>query len=523
MKVLVTEPLAEEGLALLREGAEVDMRLGLDAEQLAEVIGHYDALVVRSGTPVTASVIEAARRLKVIGRAGAGVDNIDLAAATRRGILVVNAPGSNSIAVAEHTLALMLALARRIPQADAKLRAGRWEKRSLAGVELRGKTLGIIGLGRVGTAVARRAAGLEMRLMAYDPFVAVDHAARLGVRLVSLDELLRTADFVSIHAPLTDLTRGMIGARELALMKPTAYLINCARGGIVDEEALARALAEGRLAGAALDVFAHEPPFDSPLLASEKVILTPHLGGSTQEAQRNVAVDVAQQVLAVLKGELPRYPVNAPALPPEELAELGPYIDLAERLGRFYAQLAGNNLVGVELVYAGEVAEHDTSLLKAAALVGLLSPISEEPVNLVNAELVAKGRGLVVEEHKSPVAEHFTGLISLRLSTTAGERLVSGTVMRGEPHIVRIDDFWLDFVAAGILLVSEHIEGPGILGRVGTLLGEAGVNISFVQTGRKGRGKRGVMVLGLDDPVTPQLLSEIMALPSIRAARVVKL
>lgn len=523
MKVLVTEPLAREGLEVLRQHLDAHVMEEIDPHHLIEVIGDYEALIVRSVTQVTAAVIEAGRKLRVIGRAGTGVDNIDVEAATRRGIMVVNAPEGNSVSVAEHTIALMLALARHVPQADVSLRTGRWEKKRLAGVEVRGKLLGIIGLGRIGTAVARRAIGLEMEVIAYDPFVPVDHASRSGVRLVSLEQVLREADFISIHAPATDLTLGMIDSQKLALVKPTAYLINCARGGIVDEGALATALAEGRLAGAALDVFAQEPPTESPLLRSEKVIVTPHLGASTEEAQRSAALDVAEQVIAILRGEPARYPVNAPFISPEEMAELGPYVNLAERLGGFYARIAADNLQGLELAYSGEVAEHNTTLLTAAAIVGLLSPISEEPVNLINARLVAKGRGWVVTERVSPAGENFASLVTLRASTTAGERLVAGTVMRGEPHIVRIDDFWLDFVAKGYLLVSEHIEQPGILGRMGTLLGEAGVNISFVQVGRRERGGSGVMVLGLDDPVTPELLQEIMTLPSIRSARVVNL
>ncbi len=523
MKVLVTETLAKEGLELLRRHLEVDVRLKLTPDQLLQIIGGYQALIVRSATKVTAPLIEAGQKLQVIGRAGTGVDNIDLEAATRRGVLVVNAPGGNSVAVAEHTIALMLALARHLPQADASLRAGRWERKKLAGTEVRGKTLGTIGLGRVGAEVARRANGLEMEVIAYDPFVPVEHATRCGVRLVPLEELLSEADFISIHAPATDLTLGMIGAKALSMVKPTARLINCARGGIVDEEALAAALDEGRLAGAALDVFECEPPEDSPLLRSDKVIVTPHLGASTREAQRNVAMEVAAQVVDVLNGEPPRYPVNVPFMSAEEMMELKPYIDLAQRLGGFYARTAVNNLRGLELAYSGEVTEHNTALLTAAAIVGLLSPISEEPVNLVNARLAATERGWTVTERVSPAIENFASLITLQASTTSGERLVAGTVMRDEPHIVRIDDFWLDFVARGLLLVSEHTERPGIIGRMGTLLGEAGISISFIQTGRKERGGPGVMVTGLDDPVAPELLETIKALPSVRSARVVKL
>ncbi|MFQ6057570.1 MAG: phosphoglycerate dehydrogenase [Anaerolineae bacterium] len=522
-RILVCDPINEGGIALLREHADVDIRTGLSEAQLMEIVGQYDALVVRSATRVTAAVIEAADRLQVIGRAGVGTDNIDLEAATRRGIVVVNAPTANCIAAAEHTVAMMLALARHIPQADASLRRGRWEKGRFVGVEVRDKTLGIVGLGRIGTEVAKRAQGLGMEVVACDPFIPTDHAARLGVPLLPLEELLRKADFISIHTPLTDTTRGMIGARELALVKPTARLINCARGGIVDEEALLAALEEGRLAGAAMDVFSQEPAIANPLLRSDKVIATPHLGASTQEAQVGVALDVAEQIIAVLEGRMAEHAVNAPLVPPEEMAALAPFCDLAERLGRFYTQVAADQMERVRVVYSGEIAQHDTAPLKAALIKGLLEPVSEERINLVNAGLIARRRGLEIVEEKTTSAQQFTNLITLEVATSQGPRAVAGTVLWGQPHIVRIDEYWLDFVPQGYLLVSHHIEGPGILGRVGTLLGDSDVNISFVQVGRKGRGAEGVMVLGLDDPLSPELLAEILTLPSILSARVAKL
>jgi len=522
-RVLVTDPLAEEGLAYLRQQAAVDVRLGLSPPELAAAIAGYEGLIVRSGTRVTAQVIWAADRLAVIGRAGAGVDNIDLEAATLRGIVVVNVPNSNAISVAEHTIALLLALARHLPQADASLRARRWARQGLEGTEVRGKKLGIIGLGRIGSAVARRAQGLEMEVIAHDPFVSVDYAARRGVTLVSLERLLRESDFVSLHVPLTELTQGMIGAEELAMMKPTASLINCARGGIVDEEALCAALEAGALAGSALDVFAEEPLADSPLLRNERVILTPHLAASTDEAQRQAAQEIAHQVVEVLKGQAPRYPVNAPLLSVEELAVLGPYMDLALRLGRFYAQLARGNLTEVELTISGEIASHDPTILTASALQGVLEAISEEPVNVVNARLLAERRGLWVVERRTPAVENFTSSLALNVRTTEGKWSVMGTVLRGEPHIVCINGFWIDFVAQGRLLVSEHIEGPGILGRVGTLLGEVGINISFVQVGRQERGGLGMMVLGIDDQLTPEVLESLLELPTIRSAHSLRL
>jgi len=521
-RVLVTEPLSDEGLARLRESTEVDVREGLTPKELLSIIGEYDALIVRSRTQVTAELLAAGRRLRVVGRAGSGVDNIDVEAATRRGVLVVNAPQGNAVAVAEHTMGLMLALARHIPAGDAAMKQGRWLKDHLMGTELRGKVLGIVGLGRIGTALARRAAAFEMRLVAYDPFVSAEQAARLGVEMVGLDALLAQADFVSIHVPANERTLGLISASKLALMKPTARLINCARGGIVDEEALARALAEGRLAGAALDVFAHEPPGDAELVMSPKTVCTPHLAASTEEAQETCALEVAEQVLAVLAGGVARYPVNAPMLSSEEMAVLGPYLELATRLGSFLGQMDGGAIGRLEFVYAGEPAAHDTTLLRSAMLVGLLRLVVDEPVNLVNAGAVAASRGLVIAERREPTAESYTNLLSIRALTTEGERTVTGSVVRGRPHLVGIDGFWLDFPLEGYLLLSEHIEQPGVLGRMGTLLGDAGVSISFVQVGRWGRGSRGVMVLGLDDPAPAGLLERIRALPSIRSVRLIR-
>jgi D-3-phosphoglycerate dehydrogenase len=521
-KVLVTESLADEGLATLRENTHVDVREGLSPAELEEIIGDYDALIVRSRTGVTAEVLQAGDRLRVVARAGSGVDNIDVGAATRRGVVVVNAPNGNTIAVAEHTLGLMLALARHIPAADAAMKTGTWPKGQLGGIELRGKTLGIIGLGRIGAAVARRAAAFEMRLLAYDPFVGTDYAARLGVELASLEGLLGAADFVTIHVPQNERTRGLIDAEKLALMKPTARFINCARGGIIDEQALAAALAEGRLAGAALDVYAQEPPGTTPLVASAHSVCTAHLAASTEEAQRSCALEVAAQVLDVLSGRPPRYPVNIPSLSSEEMEALGPYLDLARRLGSFYGQMTGNGFERLELVYAGDVAGRDTSLLRSAALSGFLQLIVEEPVNLVNANAVAASRGISVAEQSEPDAESYTNLLTIRALTRSGEHSVTGSVVRGRPHAVCIDGFWLDFPLEGYLLLSEHIEQPGVLGRMGTLLGESGLNISFVQVGRWGRGSRGVMVLGLDDPVPAAILERIRALPSIRQVRLIR-
>ena len=522
-RVLITEPLAQAGIDLLRQSCQVTVCLSPSPEALVGMIGDYEALIVRSATKVTAHVLAAGTRLVVVGRAGTGVDNVDLEAATRRGVVVVNAPTSNTVAVAEHTMALMLCLARHICQADAGLHAGKWQKHGLMGTELRDKVLGIIGLGRVGSMVASRAKGMEMRVIAYDPFISPEKAAQLDVELVGFDELLPRADYVSVHTPVTERTRGMIGARELALMKPGARFINCARGGLVVEEDLVRALTDGRIAGAALDVFEDEPHVNPALAQCANLILTPHLGASTEEAQASASLQVAREVSDVLEGRPPRYAVNVLALSPEEAAFLRPYLDLANRMGRFYAQFARNNLARLEVIYAGDVTGHDTSPITAAALAGLLAEVSDEPVNVVNAPLLARDRGLVVSEVRTSEAQDFSGLITLRAQSTSGEHTLSGTVMRGQPHIVRIDDFWLDFVASGLLLVSEHAEQPGVIGQMGTLLGEAGISISFVQVGRRQKGGYGVMVLGLDDRLSPETLERVMAMPSVRSARLIEL
>ncbi|MFQ5826955.1 MAG: phosphoglycerate dehydrogenase, partial [Dehalococcoidia bacterium] len=407
-KILVTEPIASEGLEIMRSQAEVEVRLGLKPQELKAAIGDYEGLVVRSETKVTAEVIEAGGKLQVIARAGVGVDNIDVEAATRQGIVVVNAPTGNTLSAAEHSIALMLALCRHIPQADALLKSGMWRRSDFMGVEVRNKVLGIMGLGNVGSAVAGRARGLEMRLLAYDPFVSADYAQNLGVQLVSLDEIFQESDFITIHLPLNQATRNIIGAKELALVKPTVRIINCARGGLVDEEALFKAIEEGRVAGAAVDVFAQEPTEDNILFRSPKVIVTPHLGASTTEAQTGVAVDIAEQVNAVLQGQPARYAVNAPLIPPETLQVLRPFMEVGRVLGRLAAQLVEGQVASLQVSYDGEISNFDTSALKAAILGGLLEMTIEEKVNLVNADLLARRRGLRIVEQKRTACENYT-------------------------------------------------------------------------------------------------------------------
>ncbi len=523
-KILVADPIAQEGLELLRSQAQVDVRRGLHPQELLKIVGDYDALIVRSETKVTGAVIQAGKRLQVIARAGIGVDNIDLEAATSAGIAVVNAPAGNTVAAAEHTLALMLALARNIPQAHLSMKEGLWNRNAFMGIEVRGKSLGIVGLGRVGSEVARRARSFGMRLLAHDPFVSPDYARVLGVELMSLEQLLPQCDFLTLHTPLTPTTEHLIGPKELALMKPEARIINVARGELIDEVALLQALEAGKLAGAALDVFTQEPPGPTPLLKHPKVVLTPHLGASTQEAQREVAREAAEQVLAVLRGEPARNTVNAPFLLPEVRAILAPYIPVASLVGKLLTALAEGQFMGVTISYNGEIAQHDTALLKAAVLAGLLAPVSSEQVNLINAPLLAQKRGLQVMEQKSTVAQEYANLITATLTTATGGITLAGTSMRNEPHIVKVNEYWLDIApSVPYLLFVENQDRPGSIGAVGTVAGRHNINISFMEVGRLNARGLAMMVLGLDDPVPPPVLEEIRALPQIHSARLVTL
>jgi len=523
-RILIADPIDAEGVEILKAQADVDVKNGLKPQELMEILGDYDALIVRSETKVTPEVISAGKRLQVIARAGIGVDNIDLDAATSGGIAVVNAPTGNTVAAAEHTLALLLALARNLPKAHQSLGQGHWDRSAFMGVEVRNKTLGIIGLGRVGSEVARRAQSFAMRLIACDPFVAPDYARVLGVELVPLERLLAESDFVTIHTPSSDSTYHLIGAPELAKMKPGSRIINVARGGLIDEDALLKALDEGELAGAALDVFSKEPPGDSPLVKHPKVVVTPHLGASTQEAQWEVAIEVAEQVMAVLRGEPARNTVNAPFLPPALHAVVAPYLPVASMLGKLLTHMAEGQFVGVNIGYQGEMAQHDTAILKSAVLAGLLAPVSSERVNLINAPLLAQQRGFKVTEWKRVETEEYGNLITVTLETTTGGTTMAGTSMRDEVHIVRVNDHWLDMVpSVPYLLFIEHQDKPGSIGLVGTITGKNDINISFMEVGRLSPRGKATMILGLDDPVPPEVLEEIRAISHIDTATVVKL
>ncbi|HEX9372341.1 MAG TPA: phosphoglycerate dehydrogenase [Roseiflexaceae bacterium] len=510
-RILVTEPIADEGLAALRKAAQVDFRPELDKDkaQLLEVLPEYDALVVRSGTKVTAEVLEAGTKLRVVGRAGTGVDNIDVDAATRRGIVVVNAPASNSVAVAELAIGLILALSRHVPQAHASLQGGKWERGKFMGSEVRGKTLGLVGLGRIGAEVARRARGMEMSVLAYDPVVSTDRAAQLGVTLATLDDVLAHSDFVSLHIPKVESTRNLINAARLAQMKPTAYLINAARGGVVDEAALVDALERRVIAGAALDVYEKEPPTGSALLGHPRVITLPHLGASTVEAQALTGVDVAEGVLVALQGGTPRYAVNAPFVAPEEWNVLGPYIRLGRQLGALCTGLVQEPVRAYELEYHGELADVETAPVRLAVLQGLLEDLCEQRVTPVNAPLLARERGLRYNEHASSQAESYAGLLVVRAVGDHGAHEFAGTVLRDELHVVETDGYWVDFVPSGPLMFTYHRDRPGMIGRVGTLLGAADVNISGMYVGRQAPRERAMMVLTLDDEVPAGVLAQI--------------
>ena len=523
--VVVADPIAEAGLALLRPHARLDVVAGQPRDVLLARLADAEALLVRSETRVTAELLEGAPRLRVIGRAGAGVDTIDVDAATRRGIVVVNAPGGNAVAAAEHTLALMFALARCVAAADASLKRGEWARSKYLGSELAGKTLGLVGLGRVGSEVARRALGLDMRVLVYDPYVPDDHVRRSGFEPLELDDLLGQSDFVSLHVPLTEATRGLLDAERIARMHRGAFIVNCARGGLIDQAALLAALDAGQLAGAGIDVFAQEPVApDDPLPRHPRVVATPHLGASTVEAQVNVAAQVAEEVLAVLSGRPAQFAVNAPSLRAEEAEVLQPYMGLVRMLGKLATQLADGHVRSAEVTYRGEIADHNVGALTAAAVQGLLEPISDIPVNLVNARLLAQQRGLDVVETRSSTPEHYTSLVRLTVNTARGHTSVAGVISDGRAHVVQIDDYELHLPPTpGYVLVTQHTDRPGVIGLVGTLLGQADVNISSMQVGRRAPRGEALMLLSVDEPIPPAVVEQIRHAAGLATLKLIKL
>ncbi len=513
-RVLVADPLEDVGINLLKEIADVDVQTKLSEENLCQIIGAYDALIVRSGTKVTRKVIEHGLKLKVIGRAGAGVDNIEVDAATERGIFVVNAPSAITTATAEHTFALLLALVRKIPQAFASLREGKWERAKFIGSQLQGKTIGIIGLGRIGTQVARYSKAFGMRVIGCDPFISDERARQLGIELKELDELLREADIITLHVPLTKETRKMIDARAISLMKDGAILINTSRGGVLDEESLYEALVSGKLAGAALDVFEQEPPKEGStsfkLLKLENFVATPHLGASAKEAQEEAALEIAKQVMSVLKGEFPTTAVNIPAIQPDLLQMLSPFMELASRMGRFLSQLVRGRVEEVRIRYFGSLSEVETEPITRSFLKGLMEMRLPETINLVNAPTLARSRGIRIVDERSTEPTDYASLISASVRTHQEERSVFGTIFHGVgPRIVQINGYRVDVIPEGHAIVVEQIDKPGIIGQVGTLLGQHKINIAFMQVGRKEIGGRAVMVIMVDTPAPPELLEQI--------------
>ncbi|WP_159881540.1 phosphoglycerate dehydrogenase [Paenibacillus puerhi] len=523
-KVLVSDPISDYGLQQLMraEDVEVAQITGLSEEELIAIISSYDALLVRSQTKVTRRIMEAGVQLKVVGRAGVGVDNIDLDAATSRGIIVVNAPGGNTVTTCEHTFAMMLALARHIPQAYAKTVAGLWDRKSFLGVELRNKILGVLGLGRIGIEVAKRAAAFGMTVIGYDPFLSEERAGKLGIKLAAVDEIIRTADFMTVHTPLTKETHHMIAKPQFDVMKRGMRIINCARGGIIDEASLVEALDEGIVAGAAFDVFEHEPPApDHPFLRHPKMIVTPHLGASTLEAQENVALDVSGQVIHILRHEPFKNAVNMPTVPSDLLNQLQPYFTLCEQLGRSLAQMTDGAIREVTVECAGELADLDTSPLIPYVLKGILSHhLGPEQVNVVNAIHLAKIRDVHLMVRKSLLAQSAPDEITIRLKTTIEERWVTGAALPGVGgRIVRIGPYPVEISPEGHVLLISQQDKPGIIGRVGTLLGESGVNIATMQVGRNEVGGSAVMILKIDKKASKDVIESLFAIPEIKRVR----
>jgi D-3-phosphoglycerate dehydrogenase len=527
MKILVTDTLAPEGLAVFENagGFEVDVKIGLKPEELKKICANYDGWVIRSGTRITADLIEAATNLKVIGRAGVGFENIDADAATKKGIVVMNTPGGNNVTTGEHTVALMMALARHIPQAVASLKSGRWERNKFVGVELCNKTVGVIGLGNVGRIVAERAGGLRMKVLGYDPFITPENIAKMGVEPASLEEIFSKSDFITVHVPLTPDTQGLINREAFAKMKRGVRIINCARGGIVDEKDLAEAIQEGKVGGAALDVFSDEPPgMAHPLLNLDQIIATPHLGASTDEAQLNVAVAVAEQMVDFLSKGVVRYAVNVPSVSPELLEVLRPYLTLAEKLGSLHVQMAGALPKEVQVEYRGEVVNHNIAALTIAVLKGLLTPVMESAVNYVNAPVLARERGIQIIESKSEHASDFASSITVKAKNGKHSLEVEGAIFgKKHPRIVRVDSFYFEAVPEGYILILRNKDVPGVVGAVGSILGANGINIAGMELGRSEKGGNAISFTHVDDVVPQKALRELRALPQIVSAELVKL
>ena len=524
-RVLISDALSPAAVQIFKDrGVEVDFqpKLGADKEKLAELVGNFDGLAIRSATKVTPKVLERAKNLKVIGRAGIGVDNVDIPAATAKGVIVMNTPFGNSITTAEHAITMMLALARQIPQADASTQAGKWEKNRFMGVEITGKTLGVIGCGNIGSIVADRGHGLRMKVIAYDPFLSPERARDLGVEKVELAELFRRADFITLHTPLTDKTSNIVDAKAIAQMKKGVRIINCARGGLVDEQALRAALDSGQVAGAAFDVFVEEPATANPLFNHPNVVCTPHLGASTTEAQENVALQVAEQMSDYLLTGAISNAVNFPSITAEEAPRLKPFVMLAEKLGSFAGQLTDTGITKVQLAYEGAVASMNTKALTSAAIAGLLRPMLED-INVVSAPIVAKERGIVVEEVTREAEGDYESLITLTVTTEQQTRNVSGTVFAdGRPRIVNIKGIRMDAEFGPSMIYITNLDKPGFIGRFSSTLGDAGINIATFHVGREAPGGHAVALIEIDGELPADVLSKVRALPQVQQAKPLK-
>lgn len=527
MKILVSDPLSEEGLKILRDVKEfqVDVKTDLKSDGLKAIIKDYDALVVRSATKVNKDIISAADKLKVIGRAGVGLDNVDLEAATQKGIIVMNTPAGNTMSTAEHTFSMILALSRNIPQANASTKKGEWKRSKFMGVELYGKTLGIVGFGRIGSEVAKRALAFGMNVFAYDPFLSREVAQALGVEIVELKELLEQSDYITVHTPLTDETKHMISTEEFPIMKNGVRIINCARGGIIDEAALIKAVKEGKVAGAAIDVFEQEPlPADNELLKLDNVITTPHLGASTEEAQVNVAIEVAEIVRDALLGRGIRNAANYPCLEAEVCKIIEPYLNLAEKLGSFGSQLVEGRICELNITYSGDIIQHDLTPLTLALAKGVLSPILQETVNFINAVSLAKQRGIKINEAKSSKEAEFVTLLQLEIKTDKESKKISGTLSSNkQPRIVKVDEYYVELAPAGEMVFIRNWDKPGIIGNLGTLLGKHDINIAAMTFGRDKPGGKSISVLNVDSPVSAQIQEKIKKLENILTVKVIRL
>jgi len=527
MRVLVSDKLGEAGIDLFEQetGIDVDVKTGLSPDELKSIIGDYDALVIRSATKVTEDLLDSAQNLKVVGRAGIGLDNVDIPAATKKGVVVMNTPGGNVVTTAEHTIALMMSLTRNIPQGTASLKAGRWDKKNLQGREIMDKILGVIGFGKIGSVVADRARGLKMRVMVYDPVIPPETIEKKGFEPVSLEALYAAADYITVHVPKSKYTQGMIDKAAIEKMKPGVMLINCARGGIVDEASLKEALESGRVAGAAMDVFETEPPpTDHPLLSLENVVLTPHLGASTIEAQTNVAVAVAQQIIEYLKNNNIINAVNVPSLPGNLLEKLQPYLSLADRMGSMIAQFSTGQLKEARVEYDGDFQGLDMSPVTTAFLKGLLDPMLPDEINMINAPMLAKEKGIRVSASSSSESYEFNNLISAQVISTEETYRVAGTVFgKAEPRIVRINDFRIEIVPQGHLTLIHNRDEPGAIGSIGSTLGENGINISRMQVGREANGENNIILLRTDSTISGSIVDQIRALPKVKNIKIFEL